>query len=206
MNFVEAQRISLVALYMLLRESDKEEYFSAESIKLRAGVQVGAAFMQRALRVLLEDDLVVSNPRSSSMFSLTGNGFDAAEKIIEESPGIVPMSIPASDRIVSLGHNRPEYDEVEVGLTELVSQVSAWNGNPDLPEERDRLLRTLEAAQTLWRSNELRLIQIKVGILMAVEDAQRAIGVVAKAVGGKLLIDAIKGLIKNHSGVDLDHI
>ena len=64
----------------------------------------------------------------------------------------------------------------------------------------------LEAAELLWDAAQLKLIQIKVGVIMAVEDARKVLAGTAKAVAGALIVDAIKSLVKNQLGIDLDNI
>jgi hypothetical protein len=50
------------------------------------------------------------------------------------------------------------------------------------------------------------MIQIKVGVLMAIEDGARILAGTAKAVAAALLIDTLKGLVKARTGLDLDHL
>ncbi len=206
LTFLESQGAALVALYRLIQESDQEEYFTSEEIKQRAGAEIGAASIQRGLRHLRNDELVAFKSGQKVKFSLNGRGFDSAEEIITKHPDIVPIYIPASDRIVSLGHNGPIYSDIQKSLERLCEEVRVWNGNPDGPEDRFRILASVEAARALWTSNELRLIQIKVGVIMAIEDAQTAFGKLIKTVGNALLIEAIKSVVKAHSPFDLDHI
>lgn len=110
--------------------------------------------------------------------------------------------VPASDRLVSLDHNAPNYLQVAAGLDELREAVRSVN---DLPE-RDRILASLSGAQALWQALELKVIQIKIGIVMAIEDAGKALAATAKAVATALFIDAIKSLVKSKTGLDLDQL
>ena len=110
--------------------------------------------------------------------------------------------VPASDRVVRLDHNLPAYCEVKSGLDELYEQIRADNAVGETPEHRDRLLRSLQAAQSLWEAAELRVIQVKVGIILAIEDAEKALIAVGKMVGVAILVDAIKTVVKACSGID----
>jgi hypothetical protein len=74
------------------------------------------------------------------------------------------------------------------------------------PAAKDRIYRSLDAAWTIWQASELKLIQLKVGVLMAVEDAARILKGTVKAVAAALLVDTIKAFVKSHLGIDLDHI
>jgi hypothetical protein len=110
--------------------------------------------------------------------------------------------VPASDRLVQLDHNQPDYLEIAKGLENLYEQVREDNQVGETATERDRLLRSLGAAKELWAAAELKLIQVQVGIVMAVEDANNAITKLGKAVGAALLVDLIKRFVKNATGID----
>ena len=118
------------------------------------------------------------------------------------SDGVSAEIVPAADRLVPLDHNLPEHLQVKRGLEELHEAVRSVN---DLPE-RDRLLASLTAAESLWQAAELKIIQIKVGVIMVIEDAGRALAATAKAVGAALLVDAIKALVKAKTNIDLDSL
>ncbi|HZG08422.1 MAG TPA: hypothetical protein VEZ70_05520 [Allosphingosinicella sp.] len=111
-------------------------------------------------------------------------------------------AVAASDRLVRIDHNQPGYQEILTGLTEIRDAVRGANDLED--EERDRLVVSLGAAESLWNAGQLKLIQIKIGVVMALEDAGKALGATAKAVAAALLVDTIKAFIKNHTGLDLD--
>jgi hypothetical protein len=124
---------------------------------------------------------------------------DIRSELVEEADTSV---IPASDRLVPLNHNSPEYQVVKAGIDELREAARSVN---DLPDQ-DRILTSLAAAQTLWSSMELKVLQIKVGVMMAIEDAGMALASTAKTVATALMIDAVKSLVKSKTGIDLDHI
>lgn len=109
--------------------------------------------------------------------------------------------VPAANRLVRLNHNQSEYQEVARGLDELFEQVRQDNQIGETAEERDRLLRSLTAAKELWSAAELFVIQIRVGIIMAIEDATAAAVAVGKAVGAALLVDLIKQIVKSATGI-----
>ena len=114
------------------------------------------------------------------------------------------ITIPAADRFVTLNHNHSEYIDIATGLFQLEEQVRGANDLP--PEERDRLRKSLAAAKTLWSAQELRAIQVKVGVLMAIEDTGSAFKSIGKAIAVNLLLDAIKSYLKNYFEIDLDQI
>lgn len=113
---------------------------------------------------------------------------------------------PASDRIVPLNHNQPNYLLVENGIRELSEAIRSVNDLPVSPEERDRILAALSGAAALWNAAQLKIIQIKVGVLMAIEDAGRVLSATVKAVAVAVFVDAIKSIVKNHVGIDLDKL
>lgn len=125
-----------------------------------------------------------------------------------ESDRVLPdrSSIPDSDaissRIVTLDKESAEFKQVQTGLNELIEQVRGANDLVD----RERLLAGLSAAETLWSSASFRLIQVKVGVLLAIEDAATAMGALARGVSAGLLVDLVKSIIKNKSGLDLDNM
>jgi hypothetical protein len=119
---------------------------------------------------------------------------------------IQEQSAPASDRLVGFDHNLPEYIDIADQLTSVAESIRGANDS-DLNElERSRITAGLSAAQQLWSAFQLKAIQIKVGVIMAVEDAAKALGSNAKAIAAALLVDTIKAFVKNHGGIDLDHI
>jgi exonuclease VII small subunit len=149
---------------------------------------------------------------------LTGHGLAYVEKLHKDD---LPASlsswrelrgdkaehmIPASDRLVSLNHNSPEYAFVEQTLDELEEALRSINAGDFSLEEKGRLLAGLAGAKALWKATELKALQIKVGVLIAIEDAAAALSSTAKAVSVGLVIDTIKALVKSKAGLDLDHL
>jgi hypothetical protein len=111
--------------------------------------------------------------------------------------------VPASDRLVPLDHNSAPYRQVKDGLAALHEELRAANELPCAPEERERLLASLGAAQRLWEAAQLKVVQIQVGIIITIQDAVELLSKVGKAVGKSLLIDVIKSIVKHGSGIDL---
>lgn len=111
--------------------------------------------------------------------------------------------VPASDRLVPLDHNSAPYREVKEGLAGLYEEFRSTNDLECSPSERERLLTSLSAAQKLWEAAQLKIIQIKVGIIITVEDVVALLSKAGKAVGGALLVDTIKSIVKQKTGFDL---
>jgi hypothetical protein len=108
--------------------------------------------------------------------------------------------LPASDRMVPLNHNSLEYQAVAAELRVL---REALHGDNSPSDERSRLTASVDSAITLWDSMALKLIQIRVGIIMTIQDASEYLKHLGKAVQSELILDAIKKLVKNAIGVDL---
>jgi hypothetical protein len=111
--------------------------------------------------------------------------------------------LPASDRLVPLDHNSAPYLQVRDGLAELHEEIRSANDLDCAPEERERVLKSLDAAQRLWDAAQLKVIQIKVGIIITIQDAIELLSKAGKAVGKALLIDAVKNIVKLKTGIDL---
>ncbi len=110
--------------------------------------------------------------------------------------------IPASDRLVPLNHNAPEYQEVRQGIEDAIEKVSNLKTNRLSVDEKATAIAALRSASNLWEAFELKSIHIKVGIIMALEDVEKLIGEAFKMVSGALLVDFIKSLLKIWTGCD----
>lgn len=108
---------------------------------------------------------------------------------------------PAANRIVRLDHNRPEYTEVAEGLARLFEDVRSSNQVASTAEDRAQLLNSLAAAQQYWAAPQLYLIQVQIGVVMAVEEATVAMKRVGVAVGGAVIVDLVKKIVKDATGV-----
>ena len=62
---------------------------------------------------------------------------------------------------------------------------------------------SVSAARKLWEATELKVIQIKVGIIITIEDTIDLLSKAGKAVGKALLIDLVKSIVKHKTGIDL---
>jgi hypothetical protein len=111
---------------------------------------------------------------------------------------------PSADGFVRFDHNSAAFNEISEQFDVIKEAVRTTN---DLDEaERSRVLAGLTAAETLWHSAQLKLIQVKVGVLMAAEDAASLLASTSKAVAAALFVDAIKALVKAQIGIDLDSL
>ena len=140
--------------------------------------------------------------------ALTAAGIKEAEAIISGNESdisefdIADHSVPAADRLVTLDHNSPEYQEISRELNNLKDALRLTNDAGESGDERDRLVDSLDAAIQLWSSSQLKILQIKVGVIMAVEDVGAALQKAGKAVGWSLIVELIKGYVKNKVGIE----
>jgi hypothetical protein len=196
----------LLALYRERQSS--EGVVSLGRAARDAGLEYESGWLLRALENLTGKGFVSGTPslryEEMSIGRITSAGMQYVEDHLlrsEEADGAA--IVPAANRLVTLDHNRPEYQEIARGIEGLYEQVRQDNEVGDTAKERDRLLRSLIAAKELWSAAELHVIQIRVGVAMAVEDATNAIVKIGKAVGAALLVDLIKTFVKNATGIDL---
>lgn len=106
----------------------------------------------------------------------------------------------ASDRVVSFDHNSADYKEVALAISELKEAIRGYNGEEIEQGEKQRLSKGLDAAESLWQSAQLKMIQIEVGVILAVEDAYNALVDIGKAVVGATLVDLIRDMVKSGLG------
>lgn len=204
-KFAEAKIALARAIHNLLSESEAEEWFSVAEITQRSVLDIGNAFASRVLKISQEEDEIFDSD-SDNYWTLGKEGFDLIEAQGFVDLDIVEDSAPASNRVVRFNHNAPDAEEIAAQLAQVSEDVRGANG-PEMDEqERERIFSALNIAKDIWQSANFRLIQLKVGVLIAVEDAAVLLAKTSKHVAAAMLIDAIKAFAKNHFHADLDHI
>lgn len=108
---------------------------------------------------------------------------------------------PAANRVVPLDHNSAEHGEIADGIEALIAEVRANNKVGETGGERDQIVASLLAAKQLWNSSQLQIIQVRVGVIMAVESAGKALEKVGKAVSWPVLVELIKTYVKKQVGL-----
>ncbi|MBL9065690.1 MAG: hypothetical protein JNN10_05305 [Sphingopyxis sp.] len=200
-SFTEAKILVLRAIHQALINSDAQEYFSPNEIKVLTNLPIGSAYLSRVCGVLEDDEMLTSVSVSDGewKYSLTSDGF----AYIDETAGHDDGLVPAAGRLVELSHNSPEYEEISSALDNAIGEIENLKTNEISNDSLSSLKLSLEAARTLWSSYELEIVQIKVGIILAIEKVQRVLNVSFRLARGPLLVDAIKSFIKSAIGVDL---
>ncbi len=204
-RYEEARLAFAQAIYDLLARSNGDEWFSIGDIAGKAGLETGLAFASRVLSLSREEDDIFHSD-SDGYWTLGKEGFDLIEKSADLLQATPFSSAPAAGRIVSFNHNSPEASSIEERLTEVMEDVRGVNSSDIDEQERARVYDGLQSAQLIWKSSSLRLIQLRVGVLLAVEDAVQLLSKTSRHVAAALLVDAIKAFCKTHLHADLDVI
>ena len=206
-SFNLAKDIVLIATYETLVFHAEYETFGAEEIHKRVEGHFGAGFVRRVLSSLAKDGLVTLDQydESSPMhYTLSDDGFEYMEglpslaEFLEKVSNVDDLdpSVPASDRIVTLDHNKPNYAEIAEALDNAIEIAKDTKTNGISGDTHSSLLAGLESARNLWRAFELTEMQFKIGIVMAVEMAETALKTSFKLVQGPLLMEALKAFFK----------
>lgn len=82
------------------------------------------------------------------------NGLKAAARVF-------PPEIPASDRVVTLGHNSSEQIEVLQKVDDLLTAVIEANDFPGTPEEKEQTVAELTAGRRLLEATRIRVGAIR---------------------------------------------
>jgi hypothetical protein len=114
--------------------------------------------------------------------------------------------VPASDRIVTLNHNDPDYISIRRELSEITEAARSINDTDISAEQRDRINKGLASASELWGAAELKLMQVKIGVVMTIEDAKPIFKETVRLLAIDTLIAAIKAFIKATTGVDIENV
>ena len=160
-SFDEVKRTVIGALYRDLYESDENEFFSLQEIKESTNLQIGLAFLRKAVEALVGELQVKAeffDDERLERYTLTAKGISAAEKVLKALRAGEQRydGVPASDRLVTLDDNQRE--EIVSQLTELQLEVKQSNeiGNA-LQDDKDRITSELESGQRLVAVGRLRL-------------------------------------------------
>jgi hypothetical protein len=137
---------------------------------------------------------------------LTGSGMREAERLIQSGVEVVfrnsiddPLSAEAKSEqvIAKLDRTSPSYLLVSSHLVELENII---NGLVEAETaERSRIKAGIVAARELWKAEELEIIQVKVGVLLAVQNASAFLKKLGKEVAIDLIVDGIKAVLKQEA-------
>ncbi len=166
--------------YEQLVECRDRNLVDGSSLVFKYGL-VGNQFLHNAIAKFSSDDFDISRPQV-------------------DQPG---AQVPASDRVVSLDHNHPEYDEIASALDNAIELASNTRPNGVSGDEHASLVAGIRAARELWKAFELTKMQIEVGILMALEQVQKTLRVSFQSTRGNLLVEVIKEFVNVMKQIDL---
>lgn len=201
-TFEQAKDIVLSATYETLVYHATFETFDAEDIHKRIDKHFAAGFVRRVLRSLSQDKLIDTDQydeTSPTHYTLSDEGFAYVEKLppLNDLLKTEIPDIPASDRLVGLDHNSPIYTEIAEAMDSAIDLATKTKPNEVSGDEHASLLAGLTAARKLWDAFELSRIQFEVGILLAVEKAEKALKTSFKLLKGPLLMEALKAFYKS---------
>lgn len=127
------------------------------SVELAKLTELPVPRIDMALKSLSSRDLVgyVTGARQLR-YRITDEGYRLQEsKRKRQQYDDVDIKIPASDRIVTLNHN--QIAEADAPISNLIEELEADNGNPEIPGLRERLLGQIKAARELLRAGEYKV-------------------------------------------------
>ena len=78
------------------------------------------------------------------------------------------FAAPASDRTVKFNHNDPDHVAIADQISEAVEIVRTTN---EYIDDRDSAIKSLSYLSSLWGRYELTPLQVKIGIIMTIDDA-----------------------------------
>lgn len=218
-----------IVMYRMYESTVRDDYAVMEPAYLAGLIQNGvtSGFVRIALEQLedLKEIKFVPKPGAIQLYNnpqpaqLTPSGIrrveadlrDAESRIhryanfgIEafEGNSVPDFDVPAADRLVTLDHNQPNYREIVEGLDRAIEEASRTRPNGVSGDEHASIVAGLKGAKELWGSFELTILQLEVGVLMAVERAQETLKVSFEMARGSLLVEAIKLMIQGLKQVD----
>lgn len=87
---------------------------------------------------------------------------------VKDAGAVDELRVPASDRIVQLGHN--QIQEVDNATSKVIQAVSDTNGDPEDPSFRQRILGQLKAGRELLRAGEFKVYVLEITLVSALRE------------------------------------
>ena len=165
-KFEELKRRMIVALYEWSLTPKSKVEFDAELASSLIGVGIGMG--QQIIHVLNNDEIIVRvGNHFPTRYEITLSLIEKAEAILEFDP---PESetAPASDRIVTLDHNKPEYKDAIAAVEKAISAARDSNEFGQLfadPREKVVALSEMESGLQLLKqraSDAINAVHIRV--------------------------------------------
>ena len=202
-GFDRAKAIVAAATYETLLFHAEYESFSAEEIHERVKNYFGTGFVRRLLTSLSNENLISIDQfdeTSPYSYTLTDEGMAYVESILplkdllaEENEAVVSrISAPTAQGEVPLNHNSSDYAEISNALDDAVELANSTKPNEVSGDQHTTILATLRSARELWRACQLTQMQLEVGIIMALKNAERQLKLSFKMARGSLLVEAVK--------------
>lgn len=206
-SYSHAKNVVLRATYEHLVYKADYETFKADEIHKHVTGYISSGYVQRLLTSLVDDGLVLRDKYDETApyhYTVSDKGLEVAESLPSLSSLVQgdttdrtkPILAPTADGVVPLNHNQPGYTEIAHGLDKAIEEALAIRPNELSGDEHATLVSALKAARELWNAFELDLMQVRVGLLMAIQEAEKALKKTFTLVKGPLLVEAIVAFFK----------
>lgn len=138
---------------------------------------------------------IASSIAAGLSIELLGNDDDAFVKArnmilsgLKAADRIFGQPIPASDRVVSAGHNSPEQSEAIRQLDHLIKTVEETNDFPGDPEDKERIVAELSAGRKILEASKVRIAALGATLGVALKwVAEKAAGASIGKLAGNLV-------------------
>jgi hypothetical protein len=155
-------------------------------------------------QTILPDGTIQSSELPEGVTEIPTPRFFTSEGEAPEFPGrpgdIILEMLPAADRLVPINHNSASYTEIANQLEQLERDVHGANSFDLTDGQRSRLLQSLKSARALWAASELKYVQLKVGLIMVVEEVAELFKGSQPAITAGLVVEAIKAFVQTALG------
>jgi len=213
-NFDELSGQVLVLLY----ERFVDDRSAPSALHIAGQLDEARNAVELVIRELTKDRYVEVVPPSgfslpgftASRYSLTRSGVEyvngfpddyyeglirsAGEGVTEEDAQGDAISIPASDRTVTLNHNQPDYQDAVAALDKVVEAFRDDHRlDNELGYEKGALLKALEAGRELLNDT---VVNVRIGTALLIEPLQRLVVKYEKELVAALASAAIPLILK----------
>jgi hypothetical protein len=215
LKVVSLARILAVRLYQYAHEDVADGRVYAKSIARLFKVNVSKNMLVAAADILRSDGYVSrhTDNHGDQYYKMKTEGILFVEENLEKPTDMaayyhrgeeslydlaavaVPYnaSIPASDRVVTIGHNQPTYVEATAALDKVIEEFANDHRlDNELGREKGALQKVLEAGRDLLRDT---VINVKVGTMMLIEPLRRIAEKYDAAIVGALAKEAIEKIL-----------
>jgi len=164
--FAELKEEVQIVLYDYMLTSNHETYwFSLEAIQEAMPPEVSGAFIHRALKSLVDDDLIElgGDGEGTALYALSEDGIETVEQALE-ARGVKVRSYqpaPSADRILSQIHDAALHRDIEAGLREIGEEIGKSNSaSEELGAEKELIVNEIDVAHQLSQKEKFRVARL----------------------------------------------